>query len=94
MLKVVPPGANNPLGKYWLGLSMPGIGIHGTTSPKSIYHFQSHGCIRLHPEDAERLFHMVEEGEAGIIIYQPILLLHTPQGQVFIESHRDIYKKG
>ena len=45
----VPPGPNNPLGKYWLGLSLSGIGIHGTTAPTSIYLFQSPGCIRLHP---------------------------------------------
>ncbi|MEQ1601218.1 MAG: L,D-transpeptidase family protein [Methylophilaceae bacterium] len=94
VLKIVPPGANNPLGKHWMGLSIPGIGIHGTTSPQSIYHFQSHGCIRLHPDDAADLFNAVNEGGAGIIIYQPLLLLHTPEGKVFIEAHRDIYKKG
>ena len=28
--KVIPPGANNPLGTRWLGLSQKGYGIHGT----------------------------------------------------------------
>ena len=49
VLTQVPPGPENPLGKHWVGLSIPGIGIHGTLAPASIYHFQSHGCIRLHP---------------------------------------------
>jgi L,D-transpeptidase ErfK/SrfK len=94
VLKRVPPGVNNPLGKYWMGLSIPGIGIHSTTAPQSIYHFQSHGCIRLHPDDASDLFNAVEEGDAGSIIYQPLLLLRLPDGRVFVEVHRDIYKKG
>ena len=29
--KVIPPGAHNPLGTRWLGLSQKGYGIHGTT---------------------------------------------------------------
>lgn len=94
VLTKVPPGPDNPLGRYWLGLSLPGIGIHGTIAPQSIYHFQTHGCIRLHPEDVEELFDTVEKGESGRIIYQPILLFPSPDGRIFLEVHRDIYKKG
>jgi L,D-transpeptidase ErfK/SrfK len=39
--KTVPPGPNNPLGGYWIGLSFPSYGIHGTNAPLSIYDFQS-----------------------------------------------------
>ncbi len=35
----------NPLGRHWMGLSLPGLGIHGTNAPSSIYAFASHGCI-------------------------------------------------
>jgi L,D-transpeptidase ErfK/SrfK len=62
----VPPGPSNPLGRYWLGLSLSGIGIHGTIAPASIYRFQSHGCIRLHPDDIEALFTQV--GKALVVI--------------------------
>jgi L,D-transpeptidase ErfK/SrfK len=62
VLTRVEAGANNPLGKYWLGLSLSGYGIHGTLAPASIYRFQSHGCIRLHPDDIAQLFSQVEVG--------------------------------
>ena len=29
----VPPGPDNPLGDRWIGLSVPEVGFHGTTSP-------------------------------------------------------------
>lgn len=93
VLKLVPPGPNNPLGKHWLGLSIPGIGVHGTIAPQSIYHFQSHGCIRLHPDDVARLFEVVKKDDPGRLIYQPVLLFKAPDGRIFLEVHRDIYKK-
>lgn len=88
----VPPGPKNPLGKHWLGLSIASIGIHGTIAPASIYKFQSHGCIRLHPDDIEKLFSQVALGETGSIIYAPLLLTES-EGKVFLEVHQDIYKK-
>lgn len=86
----MPPGPDNPLGKHWLGLSIPAIGIHGTIAPASVYHFQSHGCIRLHPDDIEALFEQVERGEKGSIIYTPVLLGES-DGRIYLEVHRDIY---
>ena len=94
VLTRVPPGPENPLGKHWMGLSIPGIGIHGTIAPASIYHFQSHGCIRLHPDDIAALFPQVTKDQPGKIIYAPVLLARLADGRIFIEVHRDIYKKG
>ncbi|MGB7815112.1 MAG: L,D-transpeptidase family protein [Methylotenera sp.] len=88
----VPPGPDNPLGKHWLGLSLTSIGIHGTIAPASIYHFQSHGCIRLHPDDIEALFDQVGPGATGSIIYAPLLLTES-DGHIFLEVHRDIYNE-
>src|SRR5205814_26450 len=34
-LKPVPPGPGNPLGTRWMGLSAPGVGIHGTPDAAS-----------------------------------------------------------
>lgn len=89
----VPPGPDNPLGKYWLGLSLESIGIHGTLAPASVYHFQSHGCIRLHPDDIEVLFAQIPLGTPGRIIYSPLLITEVG-GRVFIEVHRDSYNRG
>ncbi|HEY6359893.1 MAG TPA: L,D-transpeptidase [Vicinamibacterales bacterium] len=61
--KVIPPGATNPLGTRWLGLSQKGYGIHGTDNPRSIGHAQSLGCIRLRNADVERLFEHVRAGD-------------------------------
>lgn len=94
VLTQVPPGPDNPLGKHWLGLGIPGIGIHGTIAPASVYHFQSHGCIRSHPDDIAALFQHVTKGEPGKIIYAPVLLARLEDGRIFLEVNRDIYKKG
>ena len=93
--KTVPPGPGNPLGGYWIGLSFPSYGIHGTNAPLSIYDFQSRGCIRMHPQDAGDLylFRRVKVGENGEIIYEPVLLAKLPDGRIFLEVHRDVYKK-
>lgn len=89
----VPPGPDNPLGKYWIGLTLPGIGIHGTIAPASIYHFQSHGCIRLNPDDIEVLFQLVSRGLSGRIIYAPVLLARMEDGRFFLEVNPDIYNR-
>jgi len=90
----VPPGPDNPLGRYWLGLSLPGIGIHGTIAPTSVYQFRSHGCIRLHPNDIAALFPLISDEQDGEIVYAPVLLARLDDGRIFLEVHRDIYKQG
>ena len=66
-LKPIPPGPGNPLGTRWMGLSAPGVGIHGTPDDASIGYSASHGCIRMHIPDAEWLFHHVYIGTPVII---------------------------
>ena len=88
----VPPGPNNPLGAFWLGLSAGGIGIHGTLVPTSIYRFASHGCIRLHPEDIAWLFPRVDVGATVVVVYEPVLLTRAGD-RVFVEIHGDRYAR-
>ena len=64
----IPPGPNNPLGTRWMGLSAPGVGIHGTNNDASIGYSVSHGCIRMHVGDAEWLFNHVEIGTSVFIV--------------------------
>lgn len=44
---IIPPGPNNPVGLAWIGLSLPGYGIHGTPEPEKVGRTESHGCFRL-----------------------------------------------
>jgi lipoprotein-anchoring transpeptidase ErfK/SrfK len=65
--KPIPPGPGNPLGTRWMGLSAPGVGIHGTPDDTSIGYSASHGCIRMHIPDAEWLFQHVKLGTPVVI---------------------------
>ncbi len=67
-LKPVPPGPGNPLGTRWMGLSAPGVGIHGTPDAASIGYSASHGCIRMRIPDAEWLFRHVQIGTTVFIV--------------------------
>jgi L,D-transpeptidase ErfK/SrfK len=89
----VPPGPDNPLGKYWIGLNRDEIGIHATIAPRSIYHFRSHGCIRMNPADAAQLFGMVAIGTPVRIIYEPVLLGFLDDGRIFVEANPDAYRR-
>ena len=66
--KPIPPGPSNPLGTRWMGLSSPGVGIHGTPNPASIGYSVSHGCIRMYIPDAEWLFNAVDIGTTVFIV--------------------------
>jgi lipoprotein-anchoring transpeptidase ErfK/SrfK len=66
--KPIPPGPGNPLGTRWMGLSSPGVGIHGTPDDASIGYSVSHGCIRMHIRDAEWLFNHVTVGTTVFIV--------------------------
>jgi lipoprotein-anchoring transpeptidase ErfK/SrfK len=58
----IPPGPRNPVGLCWIGLSLPGYGMHGTPTPEMIGKTGSHGCIRLANWDALRLGKMIRVG--------------------------------
>jgi len=90
----VPPGPRNPLGSYWMGLTASSCGIHGTTAPTSVYRFQTHGCIRLHPDDVADLFPRVSIGTPVELIYRPVLLARSEDGSLWLESHPDVYREG
>ena len=80
----------NPLGKYRIRLSLPLYGIHGTDIPWGVGMQVSHGCIRLYPEDIERLFPNVPVGMVGEFVYQPVKV-GVRDGHVYVEAHKDIY---
>jgi lipoprotein-anchoring transpeptidase ErfK/SrfK len=62
--KVIPgDDPTNPIKARWLGV-YDGVGIHGTTDDASIGHNASHGCIRMHIPDVEKLYDEVPVGAA------------------------------
>jgi L,D-transpeptidase ErfK/SrfK len=90
--EIMPPGPDNPLGKYWIGLSNRKYGIHGTNNAWSIGRSISGGCIRLYPEHISQLFKEVPIGTYVEIIYEPVKFGFW-RGQIYIEVHPDLYGK-
>ena len=88
---MVPPGPDNPLGRYAIKTTIPGILIHETIKPSSVYQFRSHGCIRVQSDHMEKFFEEVELNTPGEVIYIPIKAAVSDTGRVFLEVHRDFY---
>jgi lipoprotein-anchoring transpeptidase ErfK/SrfK len=65
--KVIPGNdPTNPIKARWLGI-YDGVGIHGTADDASIGSNASHGCIRMHIPDVEKLYDEVPVGSAVYI---------------------------
>ena len=56
------PNPGGPFGAYWMGLSKPHYGIHGTNDPTSIGKQVSHGCVRMYNQDVVELAGLVSIG--------------------------------
>ncbi len=91
--EIVPPGPDNPLGGYAIKTSMPAILIHETIWPTSVHQFRSHGCIRVLPDNINRLFKKVAINTPGEIIYEPVKIAISDEGRIFLEVNRDVYRK-
>ncbi len=59
---VAPESPENILGTRWLGFSLDGYGIHGTTLPETIGTHASEGCIRMLNNEVEELYAIVPTG--------------------------------
>lgn len=86
--RFVPPGPDNPLGKYWIALSLEGYGIHGTKTPSSIGKKISLGCIRLLEKDLEWLFERAYKGMDVRIINRAVKIAYS-EGTPYLEVHRN-----
>jgi len=93
VLTKVPPGPDNPLGRYVLYTSIKGIAIHETIWPTTVYRFRSHGCIRVLSQNIERFYNEVEVGTHGELVYAPVKVAVTDEGKVFLEVDPDAYRK-
>lgn len=82
----VMPGPENPLGKFAMRLSLPTYLIHGTNRPDAIGTRSTAGCIRLFPEDIERLFEQVKIG-TPVRIIDDAYKAGWYNGQLYLEAH-------
>ncbi|BCX82881.1 L,D-transpeptidase ErfK/SrfK [Methylomarinovum caldicuralii] len=83
---VVPAGPDNPLGRYAMRLGIPGYLIHSTNKPLGIGMRVTHGCVRMYPEDIERLFPEVPVGTPVTLVNQPVKVGWLA-GALYIEVH-------
>lgn len=65
---VLPDSPENILGSRWMGLSIKGYGIHGTTDPGTVGKHITQGCIRLTNTDVEELYTILPRGTEVVII--------------------------
>jgi L,D-transpeptidase ErfK/SrfK len=87
----IPGGSpENPLGRYRLRLSLPSYAIHGTNMPWGVGMSVSHGCIRMYPEDIERIFPQIPVGTVGEFVYETVKVGQR-EGRIWVEVHEDIY---
>ena len=84
--RVVPAGPDNPLGRYAMRLGIPGYLIHGTNKVFGVGMRVSHGCVRMLPEDIERLFPQVPVGTPVRIINQSAKA-GWYGGELYLEIH-------
>ncbi len=86
---VYPAGPDNPLGLFALRLALPGYLIHSTNKPYGVGMRVSHGCIRMYPEDIEKLFPEIKVGTPVYIVNQPIKVGWSDD-TLYIEVHPDL----
>ncbi|MFL9626009.1 L,D-transpeptidase family protein [Aeromonas jandaei] len=86
---VVPPGPDNPLGKFAmrLGYGKRDYLIHGTNKDFGVGLRVSAGCIRLRPDDIEALFKMVPIGTPVRVINQPVKVAIETDARRWLEVH-------
>jgi L,D-transpeptidase ErfK/SrfK len=89
----VPPGKENPLGDRWIGWTKSGFGFHSTTVPTSIGEVTSHGCVRLYPEGAHKLFDQVSVGMPILSVYEPVMVGQL-NGNYYLSVFSDVYHSG
>lgn len=90
--RMVPPGPDNPLGRFAMMLDIPGYLIHGTNRPDGIGMRVSQGCVRLYPEDIEALVYKAPLQTPVHIVDQPIKV-GLAEGLLMAEVHPSAYEE-
>ena len=89
----VGPGPKNPLGERWIGLTLPRVGIHGTSDPLNIGNSLTHGCIRMYPELIKLVYDDVKVGWPVRIEYETAKVGKTSDGKLVTVTFPDVYQR-
>ncbi|HVJ55964.1 MAG TPA: L,D-transpeptidase family protein [Aliidongia sp.] len=82
----VGPGPDNPMGDFALYLAWKGYAIHGTNKIYSIGRRDSHGCIRLYPDDIKWLYSQAGIGTPVTVVDQQVKVGWSG-GELYLEIH-------
>lgn len=83
---VVPPGPDNPMGKWAIRLSAPSYYIHGTNKDLGIGMRVSAGCIRMYNPDVEQFARRVAGNTPVRIVNVPVKV-GWKGGEMYVEVH-------
>lgn len=83
---IVPPGPDNPLGKWAIRLSIPSYFIHGTNKKMGVGMRVSHGCMRMYNGDVDHFAQRVKIGTPVRIINTPVKV-GWKEGELYVEVH-------
>ena len=83
---IVRPGPDNPLGSRAVYLGWPAYLFHGTNKPFGVGRRVSHGCVRLYPEDIERLYDSIKIGTPVTVIDQAMKIARI-EDELWLEIH-------
>jgi L,D-transpeptidase ErfK/SrfK len=86
----VPPGPDNPLGRFWMTIGTSSYGLHGTNVRWSIGRLATHGCVRFYEDDIERLYARTPPGTRLRIVYAPYKWGRDGDA-LLLEAHPDLY---
>lgn len=91
----IPPGPSNPLGPVFVRLGPPrlGLGIHGTNAPASVPGVRSHGCVRMHSNNALQFARSVHTGANAAVIYQLATLNADANNNLWLATYADPYQQ-
>ena len=87
-------GKGNPLGARAIYLGSTVYRIHGTNAPWSVGKYTTHGCIRLRPDDIERLYKELPTGTEVEVIDEPVKMAQSETDTILLEAHPAVSDHG
>lgn len=91
--QVMPPGPDNPLGRYAVYMKLPTYLIHSTIFPESVGTRASFGCIRMYESDIKTFFPIIDKGVPVVIINSPVKV-DWQNSRLFAEVHNGLEEHG
>ena len=76
-----------------LGPPRLGLGIHGTNAPASVPGIRSHGCVRMHSNNALQFARNVRTGASAAVIYQLASLNADANNHLWLAAYADPYQQ-